>query len=136
MFVFDQYRDNDKHKMWGVRLINVWEGRGSIIRNMYKWSRVYGLAVFIIPSLHIIIYRYVLNNSACWARFFLQRHSLLAFSPLSDWSSLIFILQRACILVMAMLRQEKPCLLALAKTFPFIWMLHCALLKTKWSLLR
>ena len=72
MFFFDQYRDNDKHIMWGMKLINVWDGRGCIRRNMYKWRWVDGLAVFIVPSLHIVIYRYVLNNSACWARFFIS----------------------------------------------------------------
>ena len=81
MFVFDQYRDNDKHKMWGVRLINVWEGKESIRRNMYKWSRVDGLAVFIIPSLHIIIYRYVLNNSALLGKILFAEAFFVGFFP-------------------------------------------------------
>lgn len=72
-----------------------------------------------------------LNISALLGKILFAQAFLVVFFLFSDLSSLTFILQRAFILVMAMLRQEKPCLLALAKTFPFIWMLHCALLKTK-----
>ena len=81
MFVFDQYRDNDKHKMWGMKLINVWDGRGRIRRNMYRWRLVDGLTILIFQVYTLLYIGMFWIIAHCWVRLFISGAFFVGFFP-------------------------------------------------------
>lgn len=116
MFVFDQYRDNDKHIMWGMKLINVWEVKGIIRRIMHKWRLVDGLAVLLYQVYTLLYIGMFLNNSALLGKILFAEAFLVGFFPFLWFVLFNFYPSKSVHTRYGNVEARKTCLLALVKT--------------------